>query len=233
MSTEDPTHVNSPAETQPSEAFPKDTLAAALARHSIELPAQQRAVLDHYCKLLWHWNQKLNLTRHTDYEKFVSRDVVDSLAFSQVLSSGEDVLDVGTGGGVPGIVLAIVRPDISISLCESVAKKAGVVRDIVRKLGLKTPVHHARAEDLLDTQIYDSLIMRAVAPLPKLLTWFNPRWNSFRRMLVLKGPAWVEERHAAREQGLMNKLQLRKLHSYPLPGTDSESVLLEIKPKAE
>jgi 16S rRNA (guanine527-N7)-methyltransferase len=208
-----------------------DTLAAALVRHQIELPADQVEALDRYCQLLWDWNEKLNLTRHTSYEKFVSRDLVDTLAFSQCLAEGEDVLDVGTGGGVPGVVLAIVRPDLSVSLCESVGKKARAVGQIVADLGLDTPIHNARAQDLLAEGLYDTLVVRAVAPLAKLLTWFADHWNSFRRLLVLKGPAWVEERHEARVQGLMKQLQLRKLLSYPLAGTENESVMLEIKPK--
>lgn len=209
----------------------EDTLEAALSRQRIELPPEQVAALQKYCRLLWDWNEKLNLTRHTTYEKFASRDVVDSLAFSRLLAAGEDVLDVGTGGGVPGIVLAIVRPDVSISLCDSVGKKARVVEQIVRELDLNVPVHARRVQDLLEDQFYDTLLVRAVAPLPKLLTWLKDRWGAFRRLLVLKGPAWVEERREARERGLMKHLQLRKVVSYPLAGTESESVLLEIKPK--
>lgn len=210
---------------------PNDTLAAALGRHGIELPDPQIAKLDQYCTLLWDWNSKLNLTRHDDYEKFVTRDLVDSRAFAQSLHPGEKVLDVGTGGGVPGVVLAILRDDLDISLCESVAKKARAVTDIVQRLGLSTPVYHARAEDLLGDCRFDTLIIRAVARLRKLLEWFKPHWKSVDRMLVLKGPGWVDERGEARHYNLMHDLALRKLLSYPLPGTDSESVLLQICPK--
>jgi 16S rRNA (guanine527-N7)-methyltransferase len=208
-----------------------DTLAAVLARHNMELPADQVALLERYCKLLWQWNTKINLTRHTDYEKFVTRDLVDSLAFAQFLEQGERVLDVGTGGGVPGIVMAIVRPDLRISLSESVGKKARVVAEIVEQLGLPTPVVHGRAEDILTAEHFDTLVVRAVARLRKLLEWFRPHWKAFDRLLVLKGPSWVEERGEARHYGLFHDLALRKLLAYPLPGTDSESVLLQICPK--
>jgi 16S rRNA (guanine527-N7)-methyltransferase len=212
---------------------PENTLAAALARHQIVLPEPQALRLEQYCALLWEWNAKLNLTRHTDYEKFVARDVVDILAFARHLEPSDRVLDVGTGGGVPGIVLAIVMPQLRVSLCESVAKKAKVADQIVRDLGLKTPVHHARAEDLFDHQRFDTLVVRAVAPLPKLLTWFAPHWGSFDCLLAIKGPAWVDERQEARRLNLLADLQLRKLETWPLPGTESESVLLEIRPKEE
>ena len=208
-----------------------DTLAAALARHGIELLPQQIDGLDRYCRVLWEWNAKLNLTRHTDYDRFVSRDVVDTLEFSKVLAPSEHVLDVGTGGGVPGVVLAILRPDLQVALAESVGKKARAVAEIVGSLGLSVPVHHGRAEELLARERYQSLVVRAVAPLSKLLNWFAPFWGSFERLLVIKGPAWVDERHVAREAGLMQGLQLRKLAQWPLPGTHSESVLLEVRPR--
>jgi 16S rRNA (guanine527-N7)-methyltransferase len=96
---------------------------------------------------------------------------------------------------------------------------------------LSAAANHCRAEDLLAVRAFDTLTARAVAPLTKLLTWFEPYWGAFDRLLAVKGPSWVEERHEAREQSLMKNLQLRKLETWPLPGTDSESVLLEIRPK--
>jgi 16S rRNA (guanine527-N7)-methyltransferase len=207
------------------------TLAAEIARQGIELPDQQVATLDRYCQLLWEWNSKLNLTRHTDYQKFVARDLVDSLAFAGFLRSDERILDVGTGGGVPGVVLAIVRPDLAVSLCESVGKRARAVTDIVDRLSLDVPIFESRVENLLGQWTGDTLVVRAVARLTKLLGWLDPHWGSFSRLLTVKGPAWVDERAEARHKGQMRKLALRKLTSYPLPGTDSQSVLLQICPK--
>ncbi len=92
--------------------------------------------------------------------------------------------------------------------------------------------HHARAENLLEKQKFDTLVIRAVAPLAKLLRWFKPHWAHIGRLLVIKGPSWVEERGEARHLGLFKDLQLRKAAAYPLAGTNSESVILEIKPKS-
>ena len=210
-----------------------DTLSTALSRHGIELPSEQIALLDRYCHALWSWNEKLNLTRHTNYEKFVARAVVDSLALERFLDAGDRVLDVGTGGGVPGIVLAIVRPDIEMSLCDSVAKKAKAVGAIVTELGLNIPVHHAAVQQVLEAHHFHTLVARAVAPLGKLLGWLAGHWESCDHLLVIKGPAWIEERAHARESGLLRNLELRKLAAYPLPGTDSESVVLSIRPKEQ
>ncbi|HTU27107.1 MAG TPA: 16S rRNA (guanine(527)-N(7))-methyltransferase RsmG, partial [Pirellulales bacterium] len=168
-----------------------DTLSGALTRHAIELPAEEIETLDRYCQSLWDWNEKLNLTRHTTYEKFVTRDVVDSQALEQFLEPGSRVLDVGTGGGVPGVILSIIRADLTIELCESMAKKAKVVQAIVSELKLDVPVHHASAQQVLAERQFDTLVVRAVAPLTNLLTWFAPHWEAFDRLLVIKGPAWV------------------------------------------
>ncbi|OHB73279.1 MAG: 16S rRNA (guanine(527)-N(7))-methyltransferase RsmG [Planctomycetes bacterium RBG_13_63_9] len=210
----------------------EDNLSAAIGRHGIELSGPQVAGLQQYCALLWEFNAKVNLTRHTDYEKFVARDLVDTLSFGEFLQPGERILDVGTGGGVPGVPLAILRDDLDVSLCESVGKRARAVADIVARLGLAVPVFHARAEDILGPQRFQTLVLRAVARLGKLLRWFEPHWSAFDRMLVVKGPSWVEQRAEARHHGLLRHLALRKLTSYRLPGTDSESVLLEIRPKS-
>lgn len=207
---------------------PSGTLAEAAARCRLSLPPEQIERIERYCRMLWDWNTRLNLTRHTDFDKFASRDLTDTLAFSEVLASGERVLDVGTGGGVPGVVLAIVRPDLRVEMCESIGKKARAVADMVARLGLSTPVHHARAESVLGQSRFDSLVIRAVAPLKTLLEWFRPHWPKIGRLLVLKGPSWVEERGEARHYGLLRALALRKIHEYANPATQAVSALLSI-----
>ncbi len=206
-------------------------LAAILQHHQIELPEDQIATLEVYRRTLWQWNEKLNLTRHLSLKKFVERDIIDSLTIEPFLEPGERVLDVGTGGGVPGMVLAIVRPDLSMTLSESVAKRAAAATDIVQAVGIEAKVVHGRAEELLADASFDSLTIRAVARLRKLLLWFEPHWDAIGQVLVIKGPAWVEERKEARQAGLLQHLDLRVLTDYPLVGTNSRSVLLRIRPK--
>jgi 16S rRNA (guanine527-N7)-methyltransferase len=153
------------------------------------------------------------------------------LWLERFLEVGERVLDVGSGGGVPGVVLAIVRPDLQVELTESVGKKAKALSAIVAELGLSIPVHHAAAQDVVADRWHDTLTIRAVAPLRKLLSWFAPHWNNIGRILLIKGPAWIEERGDARHRGLLRGLQLRRLAGYPLIDSQNESVVLQISPE--
>ena len=191
-----------------------------------------------YAASLWAWNDRLNLTRHTDVDRFVSRDVGDAVAIAAHLATGERVLDVGTGGGAPGVLLAILRPDLRVELAESVAKKARAVAEIVREIGLELPVHAVAAQGLVaargtGTNRFDTLVVRAVAPLVKLLGWFEPRADSYGRMLVVKGPRWEEEKAEARHRGLAKRVHVRRIAAWPIRGSDNESVLLEVKARSD
>jgi 16S rRNA (guanine527-N7)-methyltransferase len=209
-------------------------IAAEAARIGITVPPGAAERLASYAASLWAWNERLNLTRHTDVGRFVSRDIGDSAALLDHLAHGERVLDVGTGGGVPGVILAILRPDLRVELSDSVAKKARAVAEIVREAGLSLPVHAAAAQELVASRPagaarFDTLVARAVAPLSKLLGWFEPRAEAFGRLLVIKGPRWEEELAEARVKRLGKKVSIRRISSWPLMGTDNESVLLEIR----
>jgi len=204
------------------------TLAEALMRCRITLAKEQITAIDRYCTLLWDYNQQLNLTRHTDYATFVERDVVDTLQLANLLQVGEEVLDIGSGGGVPGLLLAIIRPDVEVSVCDSVGKKAAVLKKIVEELGLSVPVYAERAADVLEDFRYSSVTARAVGPMWKILKWLESHWPSIGRLLLIKGPKWPEERGEARHRGLLKNLNLRRAASYPMPGTSSEGVILSI-----
>jgi 16S rRNA (guanine527-N7)-methyltransferase len=204
-------------------------LKEQLAAQKIPMADNQVEKLDLYRRLLWSWNERMNLTRHTTLEKFVGRDVVDSFELSKLLEQGERVLDVGTGGGVPGIAIAILRPDLVVNACDSTQKKARAVEAMVAELGLSVRVYPNRAEEVLEITTFDTLVARALAPLAKVLGWLEPRWDAFDRLLLIKGRAWVDERSEARQLGLMRGLQLRKAATYESPGSGAESVILSVQ----
>lgn len=218
----------SPEPLGPSEPASR-SLSEAVERMKLVVDPAMMEPLDRYCQLLWDWNTKINLTRHTDYDKFVRRDLLDTLKLAEQLAEGEDILDIGSGGGVPGIPLAIVRPDLNVSVCDSVAKKSRALDDMVRKLQLHVPVHAARAQDVLEDLRFHSLVTRAAGNIRQLMNWLSSFWMSFDRLLAIKGPRWVTERGDARHRGLLNEIDLRKLTDYEMPGTESRSVILQFK----
>lgn len=220
--------VNTDLEIDGIEARPSRCLQEAAERIGIDLPGETLVKLEQYCGALWDWNTKINLTRHTTFDLFARRDLLDSVKLAEQLSEDEEVLDVGTGGGVPGIPLAIIRPDLSVSLCDSVAKKSKVATDIVRQLQLPVAVHAARVQDVLEDLRFTSLVTRAAGSITQLLGWLGEYWSSFDRLLAIKGPRWVEERGEARHRGLMHNIELRRIAGYHMPGTDSESVILQM-----
>lgn len=211
-----------------NEASPSGCLQEAAERVGIDLPGDVLVKLEDYCTALWEWNTKINLTRHTNYDLFARRDLLDSVKLAEQLSEDEEVLDVGTGGGVPGIPLAILRPDLTVSLCDSVAKKTKVVKDIVKRLELPVAVHATRVQDVLEDLRFNSLVTRAVGNISQLLGWLDEYWMGFDRLLAIKGPRWVDERGEARHRGLMTEIELRRIASYTMPGTESESVILQM-----
>ncbi|MEZ6122546.1 MAG: 16S rRNA (guanine(527)-N(7))-methyltransferase RsmG [Planctomycetaceae bacterium] len=203
-------------------------LRSALDRHNVQVPDDSLPALVNYCGLLWNWNSRLNLTRHTDMDSFVCRDLIDTLRLSQHLPQGIRVLDVGSGGGVPGILLGILRPDLKISLAESVGKKAAALNAIVRKLKLQITVYSDRAENVLKKHRFDVLTVRAVAPLRKLLFWFQLRTGSFQKLLLIKGHRWIDELAKAKEAGLTDRALVEVIDRYPTPGHDNDSVILSV-----
>lgn len=204
-------------------------LSLVLQQYSVEIDDSQLPALCRYCELLWRWNTKLNLTRHTDLNAFVTRDLIDSLRLSRHIPADQSVLDVGSGGGVPGIILAVTRPDMAVSLAESVAKKAKALSSITKKMKLNLPVHASRAEDVLKKKSFDVMTIRAVASLRKLLFWFQKKPDAFGQMLLIKGPRWVEEQKEAEEEGLLTNAIVEKIDEYATPGHDNNSVILSVR----
>lgn len=206
---------------------PGDTLEQALQTHGIELAETARQPLRQWCELVWAANQHTNLTRHTNWNAVVSRDLVDVLALSSLLDEGLEILDIGSGGGVPGLLLAIVRPDLQVSVCESVGKKAKLLQEFVETLNLPVSVFHDRAENVLEDLGFDCCTARAVGPLWKLFSWLDGHWASARKLYAFKGPRWRDELSDAKQRGLTKRLLVKTVARYPLVSTDSDAPPIE------
>lgn len=180
---------------------------------------------------MWEINREINLTRHTSYEKFVTRDLVDTIELAKLIPPNADVLDVGSGGGVPGMVLAILRPDLKVSLTDSVGKKASALGAIAEHVDIAVEIYQSRAEDLLEDFRFDVTVARAVGPLKKFGVWFESVWPSIGKLLAIKGPKWVEEKQAADEIGCLKNVEIEVVSTYDVPGLDWQSVILQLTGK--
>lgn len=120
------------------------------------------------------WNLKINVVSRKDIDELYLRHVLHSLAIAKVIEfkDGTKIMDVGTGGGFPGIPLAILYPECSFHLVDSIAKKLKVVNEVVEGLGLENvKTTHTRVEEINDT--YDFIISRAVAAMPTFVHWIK------------------------------------------------------------
>jgi 16S rRNA (guanine527-N7)-methyltransferase len=122
------------------------------------------------------WNEKINVISRKDIDSLYERHVLHSLAIAAVFhfESGLEVLDLGTGGGFPGVPLAIFFPDVNFLLADSIRKKLTVVEEVAAAAGIKNiTTRHTRAEEIKDRQ-FDVVVSRAVAPLGNLWNWSKP-----------------------------------------------------------
>lgn len=145
------------------------------------------------------WNAKINVISRKDFHLFYERHVLHSLAIAAVteFETGTKVLDVGTGGGFPGIPLAILYPDCTFHLVDSIGKKISVVKGVVEAIGLNNLTsEQLRMEQVKGT--YDVIVTRAVAPLAKLKQWLQGKLKrrsdkSVAGLFCLKGGDLTEE----------------------------------------
>ena len=211
-------------------------IATELREHAercgIAIDTDRYELLSRYCSLLWEWNTKINLTRHTTPELFVKRDLLDTWHLVQHLEHNERVLDFGSGCGVPGLTAAILRPDLRVQLCDSVQKKARVLEDIATRLKMQIKVNPCNVTAVLPKDRFNTLTARAVGSISKMCTWLEPYWSRFDRLLTIKGPSWVEERGEARHLGQLHSIVLRKKVEYPMPERDGTSVILQLTRQA-
>ena len=180
------------------------------------LTEDQRSKFESLYNLYKEWNEKINVISRKDIEQLYEHHVLHSLAIAKFIqfTQGTKILDVGTGGGFPGIPLAIVFPDTHFLLADSIGKKIRVVTEIAISLGLKNVICQSERIEKIELKV-DFVVSRAVTQFPQLFEWViknikGEQRNSLRNgILYLKGDDTIEE-----EKIFKNKLQIIQLQSY-------------------
>jgi len=164
------------------------------------LSAKQLQQYSQLPALYQHWNEQINVVSRKDIELLPERHVLHSLGIAKIMGflPGERVMDVGTGGGFPGIPLAIMFPDTQFHLVDSIGKKIKVVQEVAKAIGLKNvTATHTRAEDVPGT--FDFVVSRAVTQLKDFYPWVKGKFNKESNntlpngILYLKGGDLAEE----------------------------------------
>ena len=197
-------------------------LSTGLAELGINLSAAQQDQLLAFRDLLLKWNKTYNLTALRDPEQAISHHLLDSLAILPQLGDGP-LLDVGSGGGLPGIPLAIARPALAVSMVDTVQKKATFLQQAAIQLGLKNvAVHHARVEEMHGQ--YAQISSRAFAEIALFVRLTRHLLAPGGRWLAMKGVSPDAEIAALPAGSVVDQvIPLR------VPGVDAERHLIILK----
>jgi 16S rRNA (guanine527-N7)-methyltransferase len=202
-------------------------LSAGIAAMGLTLPAGAEQKLLAYLALLDKWNRVYNLTAVRDAERMVSHHLLDSLAAVPYFQ-GETVLDVGSGGGLPGIPLAIARPDLQVTLIDSIAKKTAFLLQAKAELGLgNLAVVTGRVEDFRPATGFDIITSRAFSDLKEFVNLTRHLLKPGGRWLAMKG-LYPHEEIAF----LTDRAKVSADYALVVPGLEASRHLIVVEPVA-
>ncbi|HEX7047300.1 MAG TPA: 16S rRNA (guanine(527)-N(7))-methyltransferase RsmG [Gammaproteobacteria bacterium] len=182
------------------------------------------AILRRYVELLARWNQAFNLTAVRDPAEMVPRHILDSAVLAPFVKAGR-LADVGTGAGLPGIVLAVLRPEIAITLIDSNGKKTRFCRQAASELGLENvAVEQARVEGYRPTERFVTVVSRAYASLGEFVTSTRHLLKDGGIFLAMKGAYPHDEL-----QALPEGVRVLGVHPLKVPGLDAERHVVEME----
>ena len=204
-----------------------ERLLTAAADIGIDLSDHQTAQLLSYLDLLEKWNNAYNLTAVRSRSEMLSRHLVESLAISPFIS-GKQVVDVGTGAGLPGIPLAIANPAVHYTLLDSNGKKSRFLLEVKRALMLaNVEIETVRVESWLPTKRFDSVVTRAFADLATTLVRVD-------HVLTDQGMVYAMKTQQAQHEieSLADATRQVTAQSITVPGRDWSFQLLAVQPRA-
>ena len=200
-------------------------LAAGIAALGLALPEGAEARLLAYLALLDKWNRVYNLTAVRETERMVSHHLLDSLAAVPFFQAGA-VLDVGSGGGLPGIPLAIARPELQVTLIDSIAKKTAFLLQAKAELGLANlKVVTSRVEDFQPESGFDVITSRAFSDLREFVMLTRHLLKPGGQWLAMKGLMPHEE-----IASLPDWVKVSANHALQVPGLDASRHLIVLEP---
>jgi 16S rRNA (guanine527-N7)-methyltransferase len=200
-------------------------LADGIKDLSLDLDQQQHDKLLDYLALLFKWNSVYNLTSVRDPLQMVTHHLLDSLAAVPAFDGAENVLDVGAGGGLPGIVLAIAKPRTKVSLIDTVHKKTAFLKQVKAELELaNVTVYTAKVQELRVEHEFDVITSRAFADLSDFVNWSGQLLAVGGKFIALKGTAPPSE-----QERLPGQWKVSELRPLQVPGLQAERHLVFIE----
>lgn len=202
----------------------------------ISLAEQQSEQLYEYYRLLVEWNSFMNLTGITEFSEVVQKHFVDSLSIVKVknMNDVDNLIDVGTGAGFPGLPLKIVFPHLKVTLLDSLNKRIDFLNAVIEKTGLTgIETIHGRAEDFakpgLKREIYDLCVSRAVANLATLSEYCLPYVSIGGEFIPYKSGEVADELQDAKSAVFLLGGKVESCENFDLPGSDIHRSLVRIK----
>jgi 16S rRNA (guanine527-N7)-methyltransferase len=204
----------------------RSTLRDGALALTLDLPESVLDKLLDYLALLYKWNAVYNLTAVRDPQQMLTQHLLDCMAALPAFAGARRVLDVGAGGGLPGMVIAVwaqhAKPDMQVELIDTVQKKTAFLTQVKAELGLaNVTVHTGRVETLHVKESFDVITSRAFAQLSDFINWSGHLLQKGGRMIALKGQAKQTEKESAPEGW-----EILEIQNLRVPGLEAERHLV-------